>query len=62
VEARLWPLDAGFVLLPGPIARALARLSAGGGWDLRLSDEPADAIHLLMANLPRLAERGRPPG
>lgn len=62
VEERLWPLDEGFDLLPGPIARALARLSAGGAWDLGLSADPADAIRLLAANLPRLAERGPPPG
>jgi hypothetical protein len=62
VEERLWPLDEGFDLLPGPIARALARLSAGGAWDLRLSTDPAAAIRLLAANLPRLAERGRPSG
>jgi hypothetical protein len=56
VEARLWPLDEGFDLLPGPIAKAVARLSAGGGWDLRLSADPAEAVRLLAASLPRLRE------
>jgi hypothetical protein len=56
VEARLWPLDEGFDLLPGPIARAVARLSARGAWDLRLSANPADAVRLLVASLPRLRD------
>lgn len=55
IDARLWPLDEGFDLLPLPIARALARLSAGGVWDLRLSHDPAEAVQLLIANLPRLS-------
>ncbi len=59
VEERLWPLDEGFDLLPGPIARALARLTADGAWDLRLSPDPAEAVRLLAANLPRLGERGQ---
>jgi hypothetical protein len=54
VEERLWPLDEGFDLLPGPIARAVAALSAGGAWDLRLSADPAEAVRLLAANVPRL--------
>jgi hypothetical protein len=56
VDERLWPLDQGFDLLPGPIARAVARLSADGAWDLRLSSDPAEAIRLLVANLARLRE------
>jgi len=56
VEARLWPLDEGFDLLPGPIAKAVARLSAGGAWDLRLSADPAEAVSLLAASLPQLRE------
>jgi hypothetical protein len=54
VEERFWPLDEGFDLLPGPIAAAVARLSAGGAWDLRLSADPAEAVRLLTASLPRL--------
>lgn len=56
VDERIWPLDEGFDLLPEPIARAIARLSAGGAWDLRLSSDPVEAIRLLAANLPRLRE------
>ena len=56
VEARLWPLDEGFDLLPGPIAKAVARLSASGAWDLRLSADPAEAVRLLVASLPRLKD------
>jgi hypothetical protein len=59
-EARLWPLDEGFDLLPGPIEKAVAALSAAGAWDLSLSADPAEAIRLLVSNLPRLRERGRP--
>lgn len=53
-DERLWPLDEGFDLLPGPIAKAAARLSAGGAWDLRLSKDPAEAVRLLAASVPRL--------
>jgi hypothetical protein len=60
IEERLWPLDEGFDLLPGPIARALARLAADGAWDLRLSTDPAEAVRLLAASLRRLRERRRP--
>ena len=61
VEERLWPLDEGFDLLPGPIARAIDRLSAGGAWDLRLSADPHEAIRLLVASAPwlRAAARSR---
>lgn len=62
VEERLWPLDEGFDLLPGPIAKVLARLAGGGAWDLRLSDDPAEAVDLLAASLARLSERGQPRG
>lgn len=62
VEERLWPLDEGFDLMPGPIAKALALLATGGAWDLRLSDDPSEAVRLLAASLPRLRERGRPVG
>lgn len=61
-EDRLWPLDEGFDLLPGPIAKALARLAANGAWDLRLSADPAAAVRLLVASLPRLGERRQPFG
>jgi hypothetical protein len=54
VEERLWPLDEGFDLLPGPIAKAVATLSAGGAWDLSLSADPAEAVRLLAASLPQL--------
>lgn len=60
VVERLWPLDEGFDLLPGPIARTVAGLSARGAWDLRLSSHPAEAIRLLAANLPRLRETAAP--
>lgn len=53
-EKRSWPLDEGFDLLPGPIAKAVAKLSAGGAWELRLTPNPAEAVRLLVANLPRL--------
>jgi hypothetical protein len=56
VMERLWPLDEGFDLLAGPITRAAGRLSANGAWDLRLSADPAEAIRLLVANLPRLRD------
>jgi len=56
IDERLWPLDQGFDLLPGPIAGAVARLAADGAWDLRLSSDPAEAIRLLVANLARLKE------
>jgi hypothetical protein len=56
VVERLWPLDEGFDLLSGPIAKAVERLSVGGAWDLSLSADPAEAIHLLLANLPRLSD------
>jgi hypothetical protein len=56
VAAGLWPLDEGFDLLPGPIAAAVASLSVGGAWELRLSDDPAEAIRLLVANRHRLRE------
>jgi hypothetical protein len=62
VEDRLWPLDEGFDLLPGPIAKVLARLAADGAWDLRLSADPAQAVRLLAADLPRLEGRRQPPG
>ena len=55
-KARLWPLDEGFDLLPGPIAAAVARLTAGGAWELQLSDDPAEAVGLLAASLPWLKE------
>lgn len=51
---RMWPLDEGFALLEEQIGRAVDRLAAGGAWELRLSDDPAAAIELLRANLPRL--------
>ena len=50
---RMWPLDEGFDLLPGPIARAVARLSADGAWDLRLSADPDEAVRLLAASSPQ---------
>ncbi len=56
VDEWLWPLDEGFDLLPGPIARATAKLSEGGAWELRLSSDPAEAIGVLDANLPWLRE------
>lgn len=56
VDARLWPLDEGFDLLAQPIARVLACLSARGAWDLRLSADPAEAVRLLAASLPRLRQ------
>ena len=55
-RARLWPLDEGFDRLPRQLAKVIDRLSAGGAWDLRLSTDPAAAIRLLAANLPRLKE------
>jgi len=54
--ARLWPLDPGFDLLERAIADALAVLTARGAWRLSLSADPAEAIHLLCANLPLLRE------
>ena len=54
VEERLWPLDEGFDLLPGPIAKAVATLAAGGAWEVCLSADPTEAVRLLVANLPRL--------
>ncbi|HEU4650973.1 MAG TPA: hypothetical protein VFS49_06120, partial [Croceibacterium sp.] len=54
VEERLWPLDSGFDLLPAQIALALARLSRGGVWDLRLSRDPAEAVRLLARSIARL--------
>jgi hypothetical protein len=60
IEERLWPLDEGFDLLPDPIAVALARLSASGVWDLGLSTDPAEAIRLLVASLPRLRDTAAP--
>jgi hypothetical protein len=56
VQERLWPLDEGFDLLPGPIAEAVARLSARGAWELRLSSQPAEAIRLLGVSLQLLRE------
>jgi hypothetical protein len=56
VESRIWPLDEGFDLLPGPIAKAVGRLSAGGAWNLRLSADPAEAVRLLVASSPRLRD------
>ena len=53
-EERLWPLDEGFDLLPGPIAEAFASLAADGAWDLRLSADPGEAVRLLVDSLPRL--------
>jgi hypothetical protein len=58
VEERLWPLDEGFDLLPGPIAQAISSLAAGGAWNLTLSADPAEAVRLLATNLPRLSEFG----
>jgi len=55
-EERLWPLDEGFDLLPGPIAKAFARLAAEGAWELRLSPDPDEAVQLLVASLPRLRD------
>ena len=54
IEERLWPLDEGFDLLPVPIARSLATLSTRGAWELRLSDDPTEAVRLLAASMPRL--------
>lgn len=54
VEERLWPLDEGFDLLPGPIALAVASLSARGAWALSLSPDPTEAIELLVDNLAKL--------
>lgn len=60
VNRRLWPLDEGFDLLPEPSARVIAALSAHGAWELRLSDNPSDAIRLLAANLQKLTETACP--
>lgn len=56
VNRRLWPLDEGFDLLPAPTARVIAALSVRGAWDLRLSDDPHDAIRLLASSLAKLRE------
>jgi hypothetical protein len=52
---RLWPLDDGFDLLPGPIARVVARLAAAGAWELRLTADPAQAVGLLAARVAQLS-------
>lgn len=55
---RLWPLDPGYHLLPGPIRDAVTTLASQGAWKLQLSDDPAEAIELIAASLPQLAESG----
>jgi len=56
---RLWPLDPGYHLLPGPTQAAVRTLASHGAWELRLSDDPAEAIGLVTSSLPQLAEPGR---
>jgi hypothetical protein len=51
---RLWPLDPGFDLMPGPIGAATRALAACGAWELRLSDDPDAAIQLVLESLNRL--------
>lgn len=57
VRAALGQLEPGFDLLAVDIARALDRIIRHGAWRLRLSNDPAEAIGLLAANLPLLARR-----
>jgi hypothetical protein len=53
---RLWPLDPGFDLLPDAIRAAVGALAGRGAWELRLSNEPDEAVRLVAENLPVLWE------
>jgi hypothetical protein len=54
--ARMPPLEPGFDLLAADIRDASARLVQNGAWRLTLSANPAEAIELLSAHLPRLRQ------
>ena len=57
---RLGPLEPGFDLFVRESAAAYRLLTAQGAWLLTLSDDPAEAIALLAANLPRLQDTAAP--
>ena len=54
--ARLSPLDPGFDLLPDLAMRAMTKLTRRGAWELALSEKPAEALGLLVQNLPQLRQ------
>ncbi len=58
---RLGPLEPGFDLFPRESAEAYAHLTPNGAWLLTLSNDPAEAIALLTANLSRLRATAAPP-
>ena len=60
VFERLWPLEPGFDLVPGEIASAISTLAARGAWKLTLSDDPDEAIRLILAHLPLLDATAAP--
>ena len=55
--AVLGPPEPGFDLLAHDIEAALRRIADRGAWRLTLGNDPREAIRLLAANLPRLAEK-----